>query len=91
MPGMKNQQAFPQPKARIPTLTKIRNLKMSQSSHAYVRGNTVKFYEWLEVHKSGSLPDGPPIWICGDCHVGNLGPVANAAEKIEIQIRDLDP
>jgi uncharacterized protein (DUF2252 family) len=87
---MKNQQAFPQPKARIPTLTKIRNLKMSQSSHAYVRGNTVKFYEWLEVHKSGSLPDGPPIWICGDCHVGNLGPVANAAEKVEIQIRDLD-
>ena len=87
---MKNQQAFPQPKARIPTLIKIRNLKMSQSSHAYVRGNTVKFYEWLEVHKSGSLPDGPPIWICGDCHVGNLGPVANAAGKIEIQIRDLD-
>jgi uncharacterized protein (DUF2252 family) len=30
------------------------------------------------------------VWICGDCHVGNLGPVANSAGQIEIQIRDLD-
>ena len=27
---------------------------------------------------------------CGDCHVGNLGPVGNASGKIQIQIRDLD-
>ena len=32
----------------------------------------------------------PPVWICGDCHVGNLGPVADADGRIEIQIRDLD-
>jgi uncharacterized protein (DUF2252 family) len=32
----------------------------------------------------------PAIWICGDCHVGNLGPVANADGKVAIQIRDLD-
>src|SRR6202049_2910736 len=63
---------------------------MSRSSHAYVRGNTVKFYEWLEGQKNGSIPSGPPVWICGDCHVGNLGPVANASGQIEIQIRDLD-
>src|SRR6202023_4054596 len=56
----------------------------------YVRGNTVKFYEWLEDQKNGSLPSGPPVWICGDCHVGNLGPLANASGQIEIQIRDLD-
>jgi uncharacterized protein (DUF2252 family) len=71
-------------------LTDIRNLKMARSAHAYVRGNTVKFYEWLNNLKSGKLPEGPAIWICGDCHVGNLGPVANAAEKIAVQIRDLD-
>ena len=35
-------------------------------------------------------PEGPPVWIGGDCHVGNLGPVANAGGKIAIQIRDLD-
>src|ERR1700722_7356601 len=63
---------------------------MCRSAHAYVRGNTVKFYEWLGGLKSGTLPNGPPVWICGDCHVGNLGPVANAAGQIEIQIRDLD-
>jgi uncharacterized protein (DUF2252 family) len=63
---------------------------MSRSAHSYVRGNTVKFYEWLEGRDRGTLPEGPPIWICGDCHVGNLGPVANAKGSIEIQIRDLD-
>jgi uncharacterized protein (DUF2252 family) len=44
----------------------------------------------LERVESGALPEGPAIWICGDCHVGNLGPVGNARRKIEIQIRDLD-
>jgi len=90
MSDRKIEEAFARPKARSATLTKIRNLKMSRSAHAYVRGNTVKFYEWLDGLKSGTLPNGPPVWICGDCHVGNLGPVANAHGEIEIQIRDLD-
>jgi uncharacterized protein (DUF2252 family) len=64
---------------------------MSESAHAYVRGNTAKFYEWLDsVDSSGLIPDGPSVWICGDCHVGNLGPVASADGKVEVQIRDLD-
>ncbi len=68
-----------------------RRLKMAESAHAYVRGNTVKFYEWLSSVKAARLiPKGPAVWICGDCHIGNLGPVANADGKIEIQIRDLD-
>ena len=62
---------------------------MSRSAHAYVRGNTRKFYEWLE-GASGKLPEGPPIWICGDCHAGNLGPVASAKGRVEIEIRDMD-
>jgi uncharacterized protein (DUF2252 family) len=63
---------------------------MAVSAHAYVRGNTLKYYEWLASLKRGTLPEGPPIWICGDCHVGNLGPVANAEGEVEIEIRDLD-
>jgi uncharacterized protein (DUF2252 family) len=31
-----------------------------------------------------------PLWICGDCHLGNLGPVADAGGRVSIQIRDLD-
>jgi uncharacterized protein (DUF2252 family) len=58
-------------------LTETRNLKMAQSAHAYVRGSTAKFYEWLENSSRGKLPEGPPVWICGDCHVGNLGPLAD--------------
>jgi uncharacterized protein (DUF2252 family) len=63
---------------------------MAQSAHAYVRGNTLHFYEWLKKHSSQTIPEGPPIWICGDCHVGNIGPLADSEGKIEIQIRDLD-
>jgi uncharacterized protein (DUF2252 family) len=65
-------------------------LKMARSAHAYVRGSTVKFYEWLEEQKRGTLPEGPAVWICGDCHAGNLGPLADADGNIRVQIRDLD-
>jgi hypothetical protein len=63
---------------------------MARSAHAYVRGATRKFYEWLEQSNGHAIPEGPPIWICGDCHVGNLGPVADAKGNVTIQIRDLD-
>jgi uncharacterized protein (DUF2252 family) len=67
-----------------------RTLKMARSAHAYVRGNTQKFFEWLQVSDVEKVPRGPAVWICGDCHVGNLGPMANAEGHIDIQIRDLD-
>ena len=65
-------------------------MKMAASAHAFVRGSTVKFYEWLEKRGRRAVPQGPPVWICGDCHVGNLGPIADAEGKIHVQIRDLD-
>jgi uncharacterized protein (DUF2252 family) len=81
---------YPAVDERDPILTVARNLKMARSAHAYVRGNTIQFYEWLDGLDVGALPEGPAIWICGDCHVGNLGPVADADGRIEIEIRDLD-
>src|SRR5260221_5946292 len=66
-----------------------RSLKMARSAYAFVRGNADKFYEWLEADRCAH-PQGPAVWICGDCHVGNLGPVADADDNVEIHIRDLD-
>ncbi len=81
---------IPTPAQRGEILAAKRNAKMARSAHAYVRGNTINFYAWL-IHKNGKLlPEGPPVWICGDCHVGNLGPVASIKGHIDIQIRDLD-
>jgi uncharacterized protein (DUF2252 family) len=72
-------------------LARSRALKMARSVHAYVRGNTEQFYRWLQASPvAAKIPIGPPIWICGDCHLGNLGPLADADHKVEIQIRDLD-
>jgi uncharacterized protein (DUF2252 family) len=78
------------PGKRREHLAATRNLKMASSAHAFVRGSTVKFYEWLEEGNSREVPQGPAVWICGDCHSGNLGPLADAEGRIEIQIRDLD-
>jgi uncharacterized protein (DUF2252 family) len=79
-----------QPAERMPLLVAERNHKMAVSAHAYVRGSTESFYDWLEASPRDDLPEGPPVWICGDCHVGNLGPVASAEGELAIQVRDLD-
>jgi uncharacterized protein (DUF2252 family) len=77
------------PKQRAKVLLRTRNLKMARNAHAYVRGSTIKFYEWLE-NGGGKLPAGPSVWICGDCHLGNLGPIADSDGHVDVQIRDLD-
>jgi uncharacterized protein (DUF2252 family) len=84
------KKEIPGPADRMAALTAERNRKMAASAHAYVRGSTVQFYEWLEASHKVRLPDGPAVWICGDCHVGNLGPVASKDGSLAIQIRDLD-
>lgn len=87
--GAAREALAARPAKRGPVLLRTRNLKMARSAHAYVRGSTVKFYAWLE-GRQASLPEGPPVWICGDCHLGNLGPLANAKGQVNIQVRDLD-
>lgn len=89
-PRKKTNTPTPAPARRQAELNHARGLKMARSAHAYVRGNTAKFYEWLDANEKSALPEGPPIWICGDCHIGNLGPVANTQGDVEIQIRDFD-
>ena len=79
-----------QPEHRMRLLSAEQNRKMAASAHAYVRGSTTKFYQWLQASSRAALPEGPQTWICGDCHVGNLGPVASRDGRLEIQIRDLD-
>ncbi|HET6552646.1 MAG TPA: DUF2252 family protein [Dyella sp.] len=71
-------------------LIERRNTKMARSAHAYVRGNTAQFYEWLDSSAAPHLPEGPAIWICGDCHIGNIGPVADDHLRVHLQIRDFD-
>lgn len=75
---------------RAAPLKQMRELKMARSAHAYVRGSTKQFYRWLNSPAGTALPSGPPVWICGDCHVGNLGPIAPTAGYTVIEVRDLD-
>jgi uncharacterized protein (DUF2252 family) len=75
---------------RDTVLRKYQNLKMARSPHAFIRGTTIQFYRWLAELKKGTLPEGPAIWICGDCHVSNLGPLAGVKGDVSVSIRDLD-
>lgn len=85
---MPHQLTTPAQRARV--LRRFQNEKMAKSPHAYIRGTTVQFYRWLDELKKGALPEGPSIWICGDCHVSNLGPLASAEGKVSVSVRDLD-
>jgi uncharacterized protein (DUF2252 family) len=89
MPKLKRSQRSTAPQGRQAVLMARRHLKMARSAHAFVRGNTVQFYEWLSGCAS-TVPQGPTIWICGDCHVSNIGPIAGRDGGVDIQIRDLD-
>ena len=80
---------LPTPSARAKPLAARRKIKMARSLGTYIRGSTTRFYEWL-ARPAGPLPVGPPLWICGDCHVGNFGPIAGPEGDIEIHIRDFD-
>ena len=80
----------PAPDRRTDVLNARRELKMSRSAHAYIRGSTDVFYKWIDAHANGRIPLGPPIWICGDCHVGNLGPIGHHEGRTVIELRDLD-
>jgi uncharacterized protein (DUF2252 family) len=80
---------LPNAAERAAILRDAQRQKMTRSAHAYVRGSTLKFYEWLEA-SGGRIPQGPSVWICGDCHSGNLGPVSSVRGQVAVQIRDLD-
>jgi uncharacterized protein (DUF2252 family) len=62
---------------------------MARSPHAFVRGRVDLFYDAL-ARRNVALPAGPAIWICGDCHLGNLGPVGDTKGKTAIEVRDFD-
>src|ERR1700759_220172 len=78
----------PTPLRRAKILDALRAKKMARDSHAYVRGNTEQYYAWLA--GGPKIPAGPSVWICGDCHISNLGPVAAADGSVDVQVRDLD-
>ena len=87
---MKSESLGTSPTQRARMLEQRRTLKMASSAHAYVRGSTIQFYKWLEERGARAVPKGPSVWICGDCHAGNLGPLASPDGKIHVQIRDVD-
>lgn len=80
----------PIPSKRSATLNAKRELKMARSAHAFVRGSTQQFYDWLASPQTTAIPQGPPVWICGDCHIGNLGPIGHHDATAVVEMRDLD-
>src|SRR4051794_9512800 len=63
---------------------------MARSAHDFIRGSTAQFYALLGALEPGLVPRGPSVWIGGDCHVSNLGPLGGTHDEVEFQIRDHD-
>ena len=78
------------PAQRGEQLERLKNYKTAVSAHAFVRATPTMFYEELSGKHGKSLPDGPPIWISGDCHVENLGAVADARGVASVEMNDFD-
>jgi hypothetical protein len=66
---------------RAEILEREQQLKMARSVQASVCGSTGKFCEWLETAKS-KVPEVPHTWICGDCHLGDLGPLETQKARL---------
>ena len=61
---------------------------MARNAHAFVRGSTASFYAWLESGAGKASPEGPLVWICGDAHIGNLGPIARCDQHLPALIEE---
>lgn len=87
---MSQMDSVVRPTERSEYLKRIQEKKMAVSAESYVRGSTLSFYTWLRNLKHNQLPESPPMWICGDCHYGNLGPTVSKNDDLAILIRDFD-
>lgn len=65
----------------------MRAKKVADAPHAFVRANAAFFYEHVSPK---SIPAGPKIWICGDCHSENIGAVAGHDGVPTIELNDYD-
>jgi uncharacterized protein (DUF2252 family) len=58
---------------------------MAGSAHAYVSGEHGGILRVDREKKLGGLLEGPAVWICGDYHTGNFGPMAALDGRIAIR------
>lgn len=79
----------PSPKKRGEWLAALRAQKMAADPHAFVRASAQLFYDVVEKTRS-SIPKGPAIWICGDCHSENIGAVPTAHGSASLDPNDVD-
>ena len=57
---------------REPERLALKYREMCKSPFAFFRGTAHLFWEDIAA-RSGALPDGPPVWACGDLHFENFG------------------
>ena len=77
------------PAHRQAVLEERRRLKMARSAHAYVRGNTLQFYEWLNAARR-QTPPGPAHLDLRRLPRRQPRPRRQRRRQVEIEIRDLD-
>src|SRR3954452_16409335 len=61
LPPRSDPAKNPSPAERRQRLHQLRALKMARGAHAFVRGSTERFYDWIASVGGIHLPEGPAV------------------------------
>ena len=73
---------------RDPQLIQLKYKAMRPDVFAFYRGTCHLFYE--DWPANTSLDNAPPVWICGDLHIQNLGSYKADSRLVYFNINDFD-
>jgi len=76
-------------KGRLPEQLQLKYEAMSEGMFRFFRGTCHLYYEDLDKKKE-ALPDSPPVWICGDLHIENLGSFKGDNRQVYFDLNDFD-
>lgn len=72
---------------RRPELLALKWKKLAADPFGFFRGTAPLFYESLLAEK---LPPAPPVWICGDAHLENVGSYKGDDDLPHFDLNDFD-
>ena len=75
-------------KGRLPEPLQLKYEAMAESTFRFFRGTCHLFYE--DLYQKEDFPDSPPVWICGDMHIENLGSFKGDNRQVYFDLNDFD-
>lgn len=72
----------------LPDKVALKYKFMAESPYRFFRGTCHLFFE--DLSQAHALPSSPPVWMCGDLHVENLGTYKSDNRLVYFDLNDFD-